>query len=41
VRKPGTYTLPVIVKLPEGMTLESVEPATVTVRVLQRVGASE
>ena len=41
VRKPGTYTLPVKVTLSEGLTLESVEPATVTVRVVQRVGASE
>lgn len=41
VRKPGTYSLPVKVILPEGMILESVDPAVVTVRVVQRMGASE
>ena len=41
IRKPGTYSLPVTVIMPEGMTLESVEPSTVTVRVVQGMGASE
>lgn len=38
IRKPGSYTLPVVVVLPEGLVLESLEPASVTVRILSRQG---
>jgi YbbR domain-containing protein len=41
VRKTGSYTLPVTVNLPAGLTLDSLEPAAVTVRVVQRQGATE
>ncbi len=36
IRKPGTYTLPVSARSPDGFTVESYEPATVSLRVVQK-----
>lgn len=41
IHKPGSYTLPVVVVLPDGLVLESLEPASVTVRVLPRLGGGQ
>jgi YbbR domain-containing protein len=38
LRRPGSYTLPVVVVLPEGISLESLEPASVTVRIVPKSG---
>jgi hypothetical protein len=41
VRKPGAYTLPVVVALPSGVTLDVLVPSTVSVRVVARQGPTE
>lgn len=41
IHKPGSYTLPIVVVLPESLTLESLEPASVTVRILSRLGGAQ
>lgn len=41
VRKPGVYTLPIATKLPEGLSVESLVPDSVTVKVVARQGESE
>jgi YbbR domain-containing protein len=41
VRRPGTYTLPILMKLPEGVILDSVDPQSLTVKIIQHQGSTE
>jgi YbbR domain-containing protein len=41
IRKPGSYTLPIATKLPEGVSVESLVPDSVTVKIVARQGVSE
>jgi hypothetical protein len=40
VRRVGVYTLPLVAKLPEGMALDSIDPESVTIRVVAGSGGT-